>query len=428
MRIKAPPLDIEKLSYGSPNTQRWLRLTEHVFSPDSYRILSWLSVISGALQRRLWFGKLTHYPLFCNTYTVLVGGPSVGKGLVQTPHKELLLFHKNVARATTRGKGELPLLFPMSPDNLTYERLVESLCENIINTKYTDVDGNEQDYVSCPMVVSLAEIESLFHEDAKKTGVLLREAFDGIDHRYETKTQDHYFVHNPLVTLLGATQPGRLPALMEMDAFQDGMASRCIFAFESKARFNTFHLKEVDQKVLDTDKPALLEHLGNLYALFGKLQYPKTTYDFLEAWWLKEIVPKQEAASDKMQNFYGRLRVNILKMAACLHFADSLERVITHACFEKAIYLFKYLEVTTDQGFNGLGRNELARFQTLIESFLKRTYPNPVSKVALFAQFVDDLAMNELEQVLQDLLVLGRINQLSADRYIATKQKQQTDE
>ena len=415
--MKAPELDLDFFRHNSPNMKLWLDYTEPFFSPDSYRILGWLFTCGGALQRRVWFGSLMFKPLFVNPYMLFIGPMAVGKGLVQDEIPKFYEAHKDPKRQVPRGEPPA-LRITLGPHNLTYERAVESMAQNTLNMKYADEKGALQTYVSSPMAIVLPEAESLFKQHAEAVGALLRQGYDCIDHKYETKTQGRYYVKNTCVALCAGTQPSRLPKLAKLDAFTDGMASRCILAFESTPRHSRFHLGEPPDDVL-RQYPVLVTHVGQLCGLFGKLQYPKTTYDYLESYFQRHIDPKLQAAEEKLQSFYARWRANCLKLAAAFHFSDSMDLVVGHRAFEKAIKLLEYLEKRAVIGLSLMGKDDSSATKAGILRLIQSRHPQTTPLALIVAKFASDVkSIDEIVDMLKLHVIAGTIVMRTETEYM----------
>src|SRR5437667_9649237 len=90
------------------NYERWKSYMSGFSSPDNYIDWGWYYLIAASLQRRVWCGPL-HSPLYSNNYTILVGEPGIGKGLVIKQVSEFLRFHKienPKINGTNQGKPE----------------------------------------------------------------------------------------------------------------------------------------------------------------------------------------------------------------------------------------------------------------------------------------------------------------------------------
>ena len=400
-------LDLDKLKYDAPHMKIWLDYTEPYFSPDSFRVLGWLFMCGAALQRRVWFGSLDYKPMFCNPYILLIGSPATGKGLVQDNVYPMLQVHKDPRRQVKRGEPPADMI-TTGPDNITYERAVEAMAENIVVRKYTDATGKICDYVSSPIAINLTEIETLFKLHAEAVGSLLRQGYDCVDHKYETKTQGRYHVKATCVSLFAGTQPSRLPKLAKLDAFTDGMASRCIMAFEDYPRHGGFHLGEPTEEV-KAQKSILIAHLGRLCNLFGKLQYHKTTYDFLEKYFADRIDPLLRSSDEKLQSFFSRWRANCLKLAAAFHFSESTDYVVSHRAFEHAILLLEYLEARVRISIEGLGKDDSAYTKKAIYDLIaSRSEPTPLALIV--ARFIGDVEkVDDILNMITLLKVAGRV-------------------
>src|SRR6266404_1639703 len=217
------------------NFDLWRNYTDGLISPDSYINWGYWYLISAALQRRVWIGP-SHSPLFANQFTILVGEPGVGKGLVIKQVANILQHHKiknpreinvvkdeivdkefakavaeseydkaygqlNTTKQKEKGEIEKPLLFPVAADATTFEALVHSLANSIRRINYEHFDEKSQRKIMSPYAHSslcfcLEEMSSLFRKKAEAVVNLCIKAYDCGDYIYDTKTSGKDRVKN----------------------------------------------------------------------------------------------------------------------------------------------------------------------------------------------------------------------------------------
>ena len=408
------------------NFERWHIYTKHLFTPTMWKEAGWLYVIGAALQRRVWYGNLRHWPLFPNLYIVLVGGPASGKTLITSASKSMLGYHKYEPPANTSpamkellrqaNDGEEPLLFPLGPNDITYEALTQTM-SRATRTSTIMNDGQEEPYAHASMAFVLSELGSLFTRNNEKLPKFTLQTYDCEDYTYKTKHQSTDIIKNSCLSILAGCVPEFFIEAAHFKIFNDGFVSRCIFLFQERVQDAPFHLKEPDQEQIDC-RNHLLSWIEALSKVAGKLTYGKEIEDYLENWYKTVHLPKEVKATKRMATYYGRKRVHIQKLAAAFHFSESLDTQLQLGDFTRAIEFLERAEVYMRSGFAVGGRNELTPIAKEILRNLRRNGGEWVSKTSLFADYCDDISLQELEEILIQLQVLGDV-QGKDDHYAA---------
>src|SRR5574343_1887638 len=160
------------------NYERWRILTSSLTSPESWIDFAFYFTISAALQRRVWFYGAGEdgSELFPNMYICLVGPPGLGKGIVLTPITRLLSalkYEKGTPIKTSAGY-EKPLRFPVSPDGITFEELLEDIANN--TRRLPKPDGSI--YVHSSYAFILEELDSIYKKKTHDIAGFLKNAYD----------------------------------------------------------------------------------------------------------------------------------------------------------------------------------------------------------------------------------------------------------
>lgn len=388
------------------NYEKWLLFTKNIASPQKYIDFGFYWLISAALQRRVWYSNYDHNPLFPNLYIIFVGRPAVGKGFILGPINTLLRMHKNekMGMIKTSTGNEYPSLFPVGGDAMSYEELLADIADS---ARVIPVRGNSgytksNIYAHTSYSFVLEEISSLFRRKVEDIGKFLLNAYDAKEHGYEylTKHSGKDRIRRLCLSFIGGTQPDELANLERMGVFKDGLSSRMLFIFEAMPRFFKFHQADMDEEQLKA-KADIAAYIKRLATLFGQLTYSQEVTDWLEDWYVNDNVKKEQTANAKMQHYYGRKRVSLLKMAAAVHFADNLDYIITLDDVKKALELLNSLETSMEAGFNSNGRNELAGVSKKILNYIK-SLP-AVSKREIIIKFIVDLSLEEIDLCLREL-------------------------
>ena len=380
------------------NFERWQTYTKNFTSPQSYIDLGYYWMINAALQRRVWYydGDMALFP---NLYLVFVGPPGVGKGLVTKPVNNFLQYHKyeKAGKIVRSNVGqEFPPLFPYGADSITFEELMSSIAESI--RRIPNADGKIYSHTSYLFV--LEELASLFKHKTSDVVKFLLNAYDCDGYEYKTKHQGKDLIRKMCLSFFAGTQHDFLKEAIKHGIFGDGFSSRTIFCFENRPRFYAFHIAEFTEEQRQA-KEEIIAWLKRLAGVFGPLTYNQEVREWLEDWYLKEHVKKLQNAHARMLPYLERMKVHLLKVAAAIHFSESLTYEVPLECFQKALALLNSIEAPMTAGLTMTGRNELHTIQRRVLNFIEGHQIVTLKEVIL--QFGADLELDEIYSTL-DLL------------------------
>jgi hypothetical protein len=388
------------------NREAWELYTRDLTCPQIYLDFGYVSMITAALQRRVWYNNRDKGALFPNTYIILVGEPAIGKGLVLSKVNGILKKHpwaEGAAVTVAGNRLELPRLIPGGANTTTFEGLLKDMTGA---TRSYRIKG-EKPYIHASLAFALEELASLFKQNQSQIIKFLLEAYDCGDYDYKPKHGPQDLIRNMCLNFLACAQEGFLREATRLGIFDDGFTSRCIFVFAHERRFERFH-----QMGLDAAQEAACAQVEQrvlaLTKLYGQLTYSKEVHDFLEDWYITKNVPAEKAASAKMRTYYGRKRVALLKLAAAMHFSESDSLEIPLHAFQSALELLDRNEAAMARGLNFSGRNEMSFYSRLLtRDITKETRVQGISEVELFTRYQADINMEEFYTIVRELLAIN---------------------
>ena len=442
-----------------PLFEKWNNYMEGFSSPQNFIDWGYHSLISAALQRRVWAGP-NHSPLYSNTYTILVADPGIGKGLVIKEIAKALKFHKldparlakqfslntatnderiameylaeedykmahaeqnKMSQAMVNGQVEKPLLLPVAADATTYEALIRTLSNSVRRINYRD-NGKMGIYMHSSLSFCLEELSSLLRKRTEDVVNCLIKCYDAEDYTYDTKTQGKDRVRKCCLNLVAGTTPAFLQSSFDDFLLTEGFSSRTFFIYAARNRKSSLWIPELNE-TQKQDYKDILEHLYKLAHLYGHVEIDKETELWLEDWWKDfDGHPEKRAnKSTKLLPYYSRKNIHVVKLAMAIHFGESLELKIPRYCFERAIEFLAKEELTMSYALAIEKQNPLSSASNKILRHLQIN--GKQTRKSLISEFWG--CMNnpneDIDNILEHLLTEDRIEKLDEEHAIMKK-------
>lgn len=294
------------------------------FCPDAFHKWTGVSVISGALGRKVWLpwtSVLNHYP---NMYLLMIAHPGVGK-----------------SSACNIGVDFLRKLDDMQfvPTQITVAKLIECLQEsssfslgpitvkhssgyyyaseasNSLKDVYESIIPAFTDFYDCP---------TIWERATKKDGVLR--------------------LQNVCFNMLAASTFNFLGKLISEESIMGGFASRLIYIVHDEKIIREPKWGDNGSvKDIETEKH-LLEDLSQIHKLAGEFRADE---DFKRLWlkWFPEFDKKrQDMESEKMQSLMVRKSTNLFKLCMIQSASESNDLVLKAKHWEKSMEMLDKVE------------------------------------------------------------------------------------
>lgn len=413
----------------------WCLYTKDVQSPQPFVDAAFYFMIGAALQRRVWFGDLDFHAVFPNQYIAFIGPASAGKSLITSPMKELLELPADIKspeddlaaellgeEAETNRKGARQPLIYIAPNSTTFEQFTQETSRVAYLHRYIDSVGRRKAYHHSSLVFILDELTSIFKKNAEQLSDFLLEAYNG-GRKYvrKLKHSDTDFCTNMCISLLGNTTLGKFQSLQNQDILSDGFMARTIIVYGVEKRFHLYSIPPLTEEQ-KAAKLRLQSYIRQLTSLYGPVTLNDEAKEYIHYHF--ELNPRlvQTNKHPMLDEYYGRKNLHHQKILFAVHFARTMDMVITREDAEAATAHLAKLEKDMHIPFVGMGRNESAKLTEDIFRFIKTT--QKVTKKSLFVRFYQSLKTpDELNRVLDDLITMDRIGRVKDNNieYYAVK-------
>lgn len=358
----------------------YLAYTAESRSPEEYHLWSGISSIAAVLRRNVLF-DMKYFLLYPNLYVVLVG--PAGRCKKSTAMR----MAKSVFR-------EIPGV-EFTADSTTRERLIQDLATS-------HKDGQS------PLTAHSSEFASLLTSSAMDMVVFLTDIYDcPLEWSHKTKTGGTQKIKSPYLNLLGATTPEWIARAMPLDTIGIGLTSRIIFVYQDTPRI---------KKAIPDLSPAqiqlhemLKQDLAHIATLHHEYTFSPEASEFYEAWDMKNLIQPNQTNDPRLNGYYERKPMHLIKLAMILAASTRDDSIITVRDMENALGLFARIEPMMTRVFANVGKNPLAvdieeTFATLLAN------PDGVSLGELLDRFKHSVRKEELVEVLDTLVTIGKVN------------------
>lgn len=364
----------------------YLQYSDNTEPPQSYHIWTCLSIISAALQRRVYlqWGFKALYP---NMYVVLIGPSGARKGTAMGIGKELLREINGIT---------------VTSESVTREALIRDMRDAV--TTFTDGTDGQLKYHSS-ITVQSDELSVFLGQSNVKFLADLTDWFDCQDSwTYRTKGSGTDKLVGVCVNLLGATAPDWLKSILPQEAFGGGFTSRIIFVVEEGKR------QLIADPTISDEVLAMKEHLvadlEQIALMSGRMWMHEDTMRYYTEWYERQS--KHPAVKDPLfAGYCERRAVHSLKLSMVCSASRSNDKIIRVEDFKRAVALLEHIESKMPRTFMGLGKARYAEMTALIYDFLKKV--KTTSAADLLEKFHLDLDEYTLKIVMSTLAARQRV-------------------
>lgn len=341
--------------------QTYMSYTLPLEAPDKFHFWTGVSVIAGALRRRVWLdmGMFTWYP---NFYIVFVAPPGI------------------VSKSTTLSVG-MHLLrevkdIHFGPDAVTWPALTNALAASRIDYPIGDTGLVA---MSC-ITIAASEFGTFLNPNDREMIDVLVDLWDSRIGSWEkrTKTSGNDQIINPWINLAACTTPGWIAGNFPEYLIGGGFTSRCVFIFaDEKRRLVPYPSTELPSDFLEM-QAALKHDLQEIALMQGPFQMSPEAREFGEAWY-RDHYTRVNRALDNSQfaGYLARKQTHIHKLAMVLSASSSDSLIIDLEHIVHAEGIITSLEDDMPLVFSHIGSAGDAKNTIMLLDILKAQHKVP---------------------------------------------------
>lgn len=373
--------------------ETYLKYTENTEPPISYHTWTAISLLAGALQRKVYlnWGHETIYP---NMYVVLIGPSGRSrKGTAMNIGKDIL---KDIG-------------ISMTSESITREALIRDMKDSV--SSFTDM-SNGKICFHCSITAMSEELSVFLGQNDIKFLADLTDWYDSRDRwTYRTKGSGTDQIQGVCFNLLGATAPDWLQSILPQEAVGGGFTSRIIFVVEDQKR------KTVAEPILTEEereiRKVLQSDLERIATISGEMNFSPEGKDFYVNWYTnheKSIAEGKTFIKDpRFSGYLERRTTHLRKLSMVMSIARGSDRIINIEDIQRADRVLQNVEVKMHKTFGGLGTSQYSTVTEKVINYLEKN--GKVKRSDLMRQFYRDIDPQALD-VIETTLVRMKMIQI----------------
>ena len=310
----------------------FVELTDKLPSPNLFRRWSAISLIAGALERRVWVHTFQSN-LYPNLYIVLLSPPGIGKTMLTSKIWSLwrMLGEEQVA-PTSVTKASLIDRLRKAERKIIRPNDVPS----IVSYHTIKVASNE-------LNVFLPSYDNEFM-------AVLTDLYDGHPYEESRRTKDlNFLLPCPQFNLIACTTPSALVKLLPEGAWDQGFLSRTLLVYDPNIQLKSLFDEDDIDPHLQNKVEQDLKTIGELY---GRMTFTKEAAVAIDEWHMKKGPPRP--THPRLQHYCTRRTAHLLKLCMVASASESNSLKITIEHFQRALGWMLELETAMEDIFKAM--------------------------------------------------------------------------
>lgn len=308
------------MTKNSRKVKSWIKgfvsLTEGTAAPVIFRKWAAISIIAGALERKIW-ARYRKRDLYPNLYVLLTAGPGVGK--------------TDAIRGVTSFLRRLPEVH-IAPSSVSRASLADVLMES---TRTIVRPGEAQAVTTFnSLSVCADELGTFLATYEGEFMSTLNKLYDCIlydERKRHMKKGEAIMIPDPQLNLIAGTTPGWLMTNLPQQAWSEGFASRLLMVYSPVLAPRDPWVDEERDMRLEADLDSDLLEIHNM---FGLMRFTVEVRDAFRSWYMGGQHPLPD--HPKLEHYLPRRPVHLLKIAMCISAQRGNDYTITMEDYNEA--------------------------------------------------------------------------------------------
>lgn len=375
----------------------YLEYSDHSEAPEKFHFWTAVSVIAGALRRRVWI-DMKYFQWPTNMYIIFVAPPGI------------------VSKSTTVNIG-MSLLrqvegIKFGPDSITWQALIQEL-QNA-HEMFKLNDGDETYHTMSAITCVCSEFGNFLDPRDRAMVDALVSLWDGQVGTWSklTKTQGDNLIENPWINVIACTTPDWIAANFPETLIGGGFTSRCIFIYADQKRKLVPYPKFEVANDFDDLQIKLIQDLGHIAnVLAGEYQLTEDARKFGEDWYQKHYDnPPAGLVGERFGGYIARKQTHIHKLSMVLAAARSDKLAIERSHLEAAADFISTLELDMPKVFSRIGVDSNQRaIKSLVYLVCAK---GSISNVELYSRAFNIMSLKDYNDAMDGATAAGYLKRI----------------
>ena len=299
----------------------FMDLTAGERSPDLFRKWTGITLVAGALERRVWVkagAKIT----FPNLYTLLVGPPGTGKYIIE---------YAREIWAQVQEPGQRLPAFRVAPDSMTKA----SLMDTIAKARQSKLLASGPPMVYHTLLIAAEEFGVLLPDYDQSYIHSLNSIFNNKELHEESRrtgSVKELKIVRPQITILGGVQPSYLASTFPEEAWNTGFARRIIMVYCPEPPVQDLFF---EPELRPDARQRFLSRLGELSTMYGQLRWTQDAAEHISQWDAAGGPP--QPTHSKLSHYIRSRTMMVLKLACVSTVSRTGQLILELADVKRAI-------------------------------------------------------------------------------------------
>lgn len=374
----------------------YLEYTKFSESPSKFHFWTAVSVLAGALRRRVWIDQ-KYFVWIPNFYIIFVAKPGI------------------VSKSTTADIGmsllrEVPGIH-FGPNSLTWQALIQAMHQSV-DTIEDPATGEL--FASSAFSIVASELGSLLDFSDRAMIDVFVDLWDGRKTwSKRTKLDGEELIENPFINIIGCTTDAWIQENFSKYLLGGGFTSRTIFVYGKSKRHLVAYPADQFGAQHSSLRQKLIQDLETISQMCGEFRLTPEAKAWGTEWYeghnarYSELNPSDEG----LASFLARKQTFIHKLAMILSASQREELVITKDDLEFASKMVSAIEGEMEDVFGRMAERDDVRDTQVVAGILKHF--KTLSSMALYRHVSNRMGSEEFNKALSSLAMGGYIRQVA---------------
>lgn len=371
---------------------KYLEYTDNSESPISYHTWCGLSVIAGALQRRVYLHWGLGRTIYPNLYCVLVGASGrTRKGVAIGVAKDLLKQVPGITVTPESSSGRQAMILAMKRALVNFQDPTDGKIK--FHSAVTAFSEELSVFLGQGDIAYLSNLTDWY--DSKD------------DWEYETVGRGKDTLQGLCLNLMGGTAPDWIQSMIPQEALGGGFTSRIIFIVEEAKR--KIVPKYIPSREELEIKEVLVRDLERISMLAGEVTFTPEAEALYINWYIKQDTDlsagKPVISDTRFAGYCERRATHLQKLMLLTSACRGDDLKINEDDFNRALKLLTNVEANMHKTFGGLGKSRTSEPTDQVISYIKTV--GMTTRKLLMQKFYRDVDAQTLANVETTMLQMG---------------------